>query len=161
MSQLCQGKTVIIVLSRLQQLDEEMQRRLIKEFWIPLVQRLDDQQRDWRSRLVLFLVQDNPKPEAVSNCPFEVVSPPAVSTPTYPVQLEPLIELALADVQDWFEREAFKLLAARIGQEAAERFMAQGQFARWESHPWTTLENICNVFQTEIAELEPYWKLAG
>ena len=161
LSELCQGKTVIIVLSRLQQLDGEMQQRLMGEFWFPLVRQICSQRRDWRSRLVLFLVQDGERLEECPNCPFEVVSPKDANNPEYPVLLEPLVQIASCEVQDWFEKEGFELLAARIGREAADQFMQQDQISRWKSHPWTTLENVCNVFQTEISEIEQYWKLAG
>jgi hypothetical protein len=164
LSELCQGKTVIIVLSRLQQLDKEMQQRLIGEFWIPLVRQISSQHsqsQNWRSRLVLFMVQDGARAEVFPNCPFRVVLPSAAKSPDHPVRLEPLIEFALEDVRDWFEREGANLLATLIGAEEAERFMQQDSISTWEQHPWATLENICNVFRTEIDNIEPYWKLAG
>ncbi len=165
LSELCQGKTVIIVLSRLQQLDEEMQRQLIGKFWVPLVQQIGSQQQDWRSRLVLFLIQDGERSEESPKCPFSVVPPDEAMNPEHPVLLEPLTEIYSQDVQAWFEREGTSLLQARIGEKDAEQFMQQimqqNRLSRWETHPWTTLENICNVFQTEIAEIEQYWKLAG
>lgn len=158
--ELCQGKTVIIALSRFQQLDEAMQQRLMTEFWWPLVQQIQAQQRNWRSRLVLFLLRDGARLERPANCPFEVW-PGGVTPVKLPiVHLESLVELASHDVQGWFE-ESFDLLAAHIGEVAAEEFMQQERMASWDSHPWTTLENICNVFRTEIAEIEPYWKLVG
>jgi hypothetical protein len=161
LSELCQGKTVIIVLSRFQQLDEEMQRRLMGEFWLPLVRQIRSQPRDWRSRLVLFLIQDGAGTGEISRYSFEVVSPDTAQEAEFPVRLEPLLQITSHDVKGWFEQEGYELLAAQIGLEEADKFMQQDQISDWEQHPWITLENICNVFRTEITEIEPYWKLAG
>jgi inactive STAND len=160
LSELCQEKTVIITLFRFQQLDLEMQQRLMAEFWCPLVRRIRSQQLDRRSRLVLFLIQDGARSKEGSQYPFQVVAADAAVHAEHPVMLEPLKQITSHEVEDWFDRKAWKLLA-QIRGEGAKRFIQPDQISTWEPHPWETLENICNVFQTEITDIEFYWKLAG
>jgi inactive STAND len=160
LSELCQEKTVIIVLSRLQRVDEGIQQRLMDEFWLPLAKQICAQSRDWRSRLVLFLVQDGVTSQH-SSSPFKRFLSDQADPLVHPVMLEPLVEFASHDVRFWFAQEGFELLATQIGEEEAEKCIQQNQIFTWEPHPWDTLENICNVFRTKIADIERYWKLAG
>ncbi|MCY7282344.1 MAG: hypothetical protein LH679_02655 [Cyanobacteria bacterium CAN_BIN43] len=156
LSKLCQERPVIIVLSRFQRADKTMQHQIINEFWMPLLNQVNTaSRRSWRSRLVLFLVEEG------GDIHIKTVSPDEAKNSEYPVLLPPLIEIKSGDVRDWFKDDVFELLVQRRGDGEAEAFMRNNNIASPGSTPWNTLENICNEFRYDITEIEPSWRLAG
>jgi inactive STAND len=163
-SELCQGKTVIIVLRRFQMLDREMQGRLIEDFWGKLLHQVKSQSQHWRSRLLLFLLQDGTADDLeLSAYPFTVVQPDCAENPAHPVKLVPFYQFPSEEVQAWFKDEGvFERLSQQIGREAAEQFMQENRISRWsQPTPCTVLENICEIFRIDISEVERYWELTA
>jgi inactive STAND len=155
LGQLCQDRPVIIVLSRFHRADQEMQNQVIDGFWKPLLAQVNalSSNRKWKSRLVLFLLEEG------GDIHVPTVPPGEAQDPEYPVLLPPLVEIKSSDVEAWFNDEVFDLLVQRRGEMEAEKILQNT--AAIGSKPWNALEDICNEFGYEITDVEKAWGFAG
>ena len=147
--ELAQTKPVFIAVFGLHRF-QETRDKLLAEFWLPLTQKFDAQTaKSIKSKLVLFLIE-----EPQSNL-FDGFQDACL--------LSPLTELSRTEIAAWIQlNDVYAMLSQMMGEESLER-MVMSELPHWQSQPVQALEDVCYAFGLEngIAEVEPYWELAG
>lgn len=159
LAEICQKKSVIIAVYNFPKLREQIVD--LHQFWCDLLKEVKLlAYRNPQSRLILFLTDDETENYPSNITPFQLVETDKVQVNDFQklILLAPLSQLTASETEGWFISDpVFNLL----GEEKVKRIVEQC-LPFWQGEPLKMLNEICAVFDFEgIAEIEPYWKLAG
>lgn len=155
----CCCQTVILVLYGVHKLKSDQIAQFMK-FWKQLVQGIQARRdRDFRSRLVLFLVEDTEEHQY----PFYWVRTIEPQCLEIPLILSPLSQISKAEALTWLSlNEVYEKLTQIMSQEQVNLLLQDIDVPN-PNEVSITLDEICFTCGLEngIAEIEQYWKLSA
>ncbi len=172
LARLCQNKTIIITMRKLNFLDQETINKIF-DFWHGLVNKVRlIQNRKLQSRLVLLLVAESKEYNKLftpQKDKFNFINPTEnkinqmlKSQRTEPKDiflLSPMKNLPPVDVQNWLQKTEI-LSSLKIDAQYMDTLVNK-IIPYWGDVPENVINNICETifkFTDGIAEIEPMWK---
>lgn len=172
LASLCQNKTIIITMRKLNFLDQETINKIF-DFWHGLVNKVRlSQNRKLQSRLVLLLVAESKEYNKLftpQKDKFNFINPTEnkinqmlKSQRTEPkdiFMLSPMKNLPPVDVQNWLQKTEI-LSSLKIDAEYMDT-LVNTIIPYWGDVPENVINNICETifkFTDGIAEIEPMWR---
>ncbi|MBD2280191.1 MAG: hypothetical protein HEQ13_22470 [Dolichospermum sp. DEX189] len=172
LASLCQNKTIIIIMRKLNFLDQETINKIF-DFWDDLVNKVRlSQNRKVQSRLVLLLVEESKeynKLRTLKKDKFNFINPTenkinqmlkSKRTQSKDIfLLSPMKSLPRVDVQNWLQKTEISS-SLKIDAQYMDTLLNK-IIPCWEEVPENVINNICETifkFTDGIAEIEPMWR---
>ena len=165
LANLCQQRSVVIVLYGFSSLDKEKVSQLYN-FWLDLVNKFRSisEKKHCRSRLILLLVEKNNSTVLDKLHQFNFIQASAINQTTFEtnfsVKLKPLNKILRCDVKTWLDQndEVYEVVKLNQTYDVESIYSS---ISDWDEEPEEMLDEICkSVFNIKpgMPAIDNFWK---